>query len=141
MSTSSPYQPLTPAQQEEGSPPTTTGFGRFAGAVMLVAGIWHVLLGISAIAHDGIYVATAGYLYSFDLTGWGWIHLVVGVVVAAVGIAVLLGQTWAAVFGMILAGLSLLGNFLFLPWYPLWSLAIMGLDALIIWALARYQFG
>jgi len=64
---------------------------------------------------------------------------VLGVVVAAVGVAVLRGQSWAAAMGMILAGLSLLGNFLFIPWYPFWSLLIMALDAAVIYALARYQ--
>jgi hypothetical protein len=120
-------------------PRTTSGFSTFAGVVMLIAGILHVLQGIAAIAHDHIYVSTPDYVYSFDLTGWGWVHLVLGVVVAAVGVAVLRGQSWAAAMGMILAGLSLLGNFLFIPWYPFWSLLIMALDAAVIYALARYQ--
>ena len=137
MSTSSPHQPVTDAQRAR--PRTATGFSTFAGVTMVIAGIWHVLQGIAAIAHDHIYVSTPNYLYSFDLTGWGWVHLILGVVVAAVGIAVLRGQTWAAAMGMILAGLSLLGNFLFIPWYPVWSLLIMALDAAVIYALARYQ--
>jgi hypothetical protein len=137
MSTSSPHQPVTDVQPAR--PRTATGFSTFAGVVMVIAGIWHVLQGIAAIAHDHIYVSTPDYLYSFDLTGWGWIHLVLGVVVAAVGVAVLRGQSWAAAMGMILAGLSLLGNFLFIPWYPFWSLLIMALDAAVIYALARYQ--
>ena len=137
MSTSSSHQPVTDVQPAR--PRTATGFSTFAGVVMVIAGIWHVLQGIAAIAHDHIYVSTPNYLYSFDLTGWGWVHLVLGVVVAAVGVAVLRGQTWAAAMGMILAGLSLLGNFLFIPWYPFWSLLIMALDAAVIYALARYQ--
>ena len=137
MSTSSSHQPVTDVQPAR--PRTATGFSTFAGVVMVIAGILHVLQGIAAIAHDDIYVSTPNYLYSFDLTGWGWVHLVLGVVVAAVGVAVLRGQSWAAAMGMILAGLSLLGNFLFIPWYPFWSLLIMALDAAVIYALARYQ--
>ena len=137
MSTSSSHQPETDVQPAR--PRTATGFSTFAGVVMVIAGIWHVLQGIAAIAHDHIYVSTPDYVYSFDLTGWGWIHLVLGVVVAAVGVAVLRGHSWAAAMGMILAGLSLLGTFLFIPWYPFWSLLIMALDAAVIYALARYQ--
>ena len=137
MSTSSSHQPETDVQPAR--PRTATGFSTFAGVVMVIAGIWHVLQGIAAIAHDHIYVSTPDYIYSFDLTGWGWIHLVLGVVVAAVGVAVLRGHSWAAAMGMILAGLSLLGTFLFIPWYPFWSLLIMALDAAVIYALARYQ--
>jgi hypothetical protein len=137
MSTSSSHQPETDVQPAR--PRTATGFSTFAGVVMVIAGIWHVLQGIAAIAHDHIYVSTPDYVYSFDLTGWGWIHLVLGVVVAAVGVAILRGHSWAAAMGMILAGLSLLGTFLFIPWYPFWSLLIMALDALVIYALARYQ--
>ena len=137
MSTSSSHQPETDVQPAR--PRTATGFSTFAGVVMVIAGIWHVLQGIAAIAHDHMYVSTPDYVYSFDLTGWGWIHLVLGVVVAAVGVAVLRGHSWAAAMGMILAGLSLLGTFLFIPWYPFWSLLIMALDAAVIYALARYQ--
>jgi hypothetical protein len=137
MSTSSSHQPETDVQPAR--PRMATGFSTFAGVVMVIAGIWHVLQGIAAIAHDHIYVSTPDYVYSFDLTGWGWIHLVLGVVVAAVGVAVLRGHSWAAAMGMILAGLSLLGTFLFIPWYPFWSLLIMALDAAVIYALARYQ--
>jgi hypothetical protein len=68
----------------------------------------------------------------------GWIHLILGIVVVAAGIGLLTGQIWARVFGVIMAGLSALANFLFLPHYPLWSILVIALDVMIIWALLVY---
>jgi hypothetical protein len=135
MSTSSPHQPVTSAQ--DSVPPRVAGLATFAGVVLVVAGIWHVLEGIGALMHDQIYVATPGYIYSFDLTVWGWILLVLGIFVATVGVAVLLGQAWGLALGMVVAGLGLLVNFLFIPWYPVWSVLIIGLFVAVIWALCQ----
>jgi hypothetical protein len=106
---------------------------------MLVVGIYHVLAGVAALVNDVIFVSTPEYIYSFDITGWGWAHVVLGVVVGAAGVAVLQGRTWGRVVGIILAGLSLIANFLFIPYYPLWSLVIIALDVVVIWALALYH--
>ena len=116
-----------------------TGFAMFAGVLMIVAGLWGVLAGFAAILNDQVYVTTAEYVYAFDITGWGWIHLILGVLVALAGIGVVQGQTWAAVVGITLASLSLLVNFAFIPYYPVWSILIIALDVLVIWALATYR--
>jgi hypothetical protein len=116
-----------------------TGLIMFAGVVMMVAGVWHALAGVGALVNDEVYVATPGYIYSFDLTGWGWIHILLGIVVAAAGFVVLLGMMWARVVGIVLASVSLIANFMFIPHYPLWSLLIIGLDVAVIWALATYR--
>jgi hypothetical protein len=89
--------------------------------------------------NDEIYVRTAQYLFPFDLTAWGWIHLLLGVLVGLAGVAVIRGQAWGRFTGIALAGLSLIANFLFLPYYPLWSILIIALDVAIIWALAVYR--
>jgi hypothetical protein len=78
-------------------------------------------------------------VYSFDITGWGWIHLILGVLVALAGIGIVQGQTWAAVVGITLASLSLLVNFAFIPYYPVWSILIIALDVIVIWALVTYR--
>lgn len=114
------------------------GLSLFAGVLMVVGGIYHALVGLSAIFNDKVYVSTVQYIYQFDLTGWGWTHLLLGILVAAAGVAVVQGQTWGRVVGIVLAVLSLIANFLFLPYYPLWSILIIALDVAIIWALATY---
>ena len=106
-----------------------------AGILMIVGGIWHALAGIAALLNDDLYISTPNYLYSFDLTGWGWVHLVLGVLVAVAGGAVLKGLTWGRVVGIVVVVLSLVANFLFIPWYPIWSLLLIALDIAVIWAL------
>jgi hypothetical protein len=119
--------------------PWATGLAVFAGAMMIVSGIFAVFEGISAIFNDKVYVRTPGYLFAFDLTAWGWIHLLLGVLVGLAGVAVIRGQAWGRFTGMALVGLSIIANFMFLPYYPWWSILIIGLDVAIIWALAVYR--
>jgi hypothetical protein len=70
------------------------------------------------------------------VTSWGWIHLIGGVVVALAGFFVFSGALWARSIGIVLAGLSAIANFLFIPYYPFWSLLMIALDVFVIWALA-----
>ena len=83
-------------------------------------------------------MATREYLLQFDATQWGWIHLLLGLVVLFAGFAVMSGQTWARVIGVILAVVSALSNFAFIPYYPFWSLTIIALDVFVIWALTAH---
>jgi len=106
---------------------------------MIIDGVFGVLTGITALLNDKIYVTTPGYVYAYDLTTWGWIHLLLGVLIGFAGVAVLRGQTWGRVTGMVMAGVSLIANFMFIPHYPVWSIVIIALDVAIIWALAVYR--
>lgn len=115
-----------------------TGLALFAGSMMIVAGIFQIVVGLTAILQHGFYVLTENYLFSFNVGAWGWIHLALGVLVAAGGVAVLAGQVWGRVLGVVLAALSAIANFLFLPYYPLWSMLIIAADVAVIWALTRY---
>ncbi|MFD8479741.1 hypothetical protein [Kitasatospora sp. NPDC059673] len=111
----------------------------FAGVVMLVSGLLEVFRGIMAIAEDDIFVTTPRYVFRFDLTSWGWIHLVIGALVALTGVFVLRGLAWARIAGVFFAALSLVDNFLDIPYYPLWSLVLIALDIFVIWALCAYH--
>jgi hypothetical protein len=112
-----------------------------AAIVLLTIGILHVLSGISALMKDDLVVAGAEYIYQFDTTAWGWIHLVLGVIVAAVGVMLFTGATWARVGAMVICALSLLANFLWLPHYPWWSVVMIMLDVFVIWAVATWKPG
>jgi hypothetical protein len=114
------------------------GFALFAGVMMIMAGIWQGLAGLIAIFENEFYVATRNYLFQFDATTWGWIHLLLGVLVGLAGLGLLAGQTWARVVGIVLAVLSAIANFLFIPYYPFWSLLIIAVDVFVIWALAAH---
>ena len=115
-----------------------TGFIMFAGVMMIVAGGFQSLTGLAAIFKDGFYVTTPNYLLEFDTTTWGWIHLLLGVLVLFAGIAVLNGQVWGRTIGVILAALSAMVNFAFIPYYPFWSTLIIAVDIFVIWALTAH---
>ncbi|MFC9766351.1 hypothetical protein [Rhodococcus jostii] len=112
-----------------------------AAIVLLTIGILHVLSGISALMQDDLVVAGPEYIYQFDTAAWGWIHLVLGVIVAAVGVMLFTGATWARVGAMVICALSLLANFLWLPHYPWWSVVMIVLDVFVIWAVATWKPG
>jgi hypothetical protein len=115
-----------------------TGFAVFGGSMMIVIGIFQVVVGLTAIFEKTFYVLTGDYIFGFNVSAWGWIHLALGVLVALGGAAVLAGQMWGRVLGIVLASLSAIANFLFLPYYPLWSMLIIAADIAVIWALTRY---
>ena len=121
------------------SSPWTAGLALFAGIVMTVVGVYQVLLGIAALLNDEIYVRTPSYVYGFDLSAWGWVHLGFGLLLVLTGISVVRGQPWARGVGIVLVALNLIANFMFIPYYPLWSLLIVALDVAVIWGLAVYR--
>jgi hypothetical protein len=114
------------------------GFTIFAAVMMIMVGAWQALQGLIGIFENEFYVATRNYLFQFDATTWGWIHLVVGLVVAFAGWGLLSGQTWARVVGITLAAISATTNFFFIPYYPFWSILIVAVDIFVIWALAAH---
>jgi hypothetical protein len=114
------------------------GFILFAAIMMIMIGVFQAIAGLVAIFENEFYVATRSYLFQFDATTWGWIHLIAGVIIAFAGWGLLSGRTWARVVGITLAVLSAIANFAFIPYYPFWALIIIALDVLVIWALAAH---
>nr|WP_229695736.1 hypothetical protein [Streptomyces lacrimifluminis] len=102
---------------------------------MIFGGLMMLLQGIAAIAHDDVFVTTRNYVYEFDLTAWGWVHLVMGVFITLAGAALFQGATWARVVGVVLTGLAMLANFLWIPYAPFWAIVLIALNAFVIWAL------
>ena len=114
------------------------GFILFAAIMMIMVGVFQALQGLIAIFENEFYVATRNYIFQADATTWGWIHLILGLLVAFAGWGLFSGRTWARVVGITLAVLSAIANFLFIPYYPFWSLLIITLDVFVIWALAAH---
>jgi hypothetical protein len=137
MTTHTPPEPVTGRDVQDS--PWANGLTIFAAAMMMIIGFWQALAGIAAIAQDKVYAATPEYIYAFDVTGWGWIHLLLGILIVCAGVAVFMGSTWARMVAIVLASLSMIANFAFIPHYPVWSLTIIALDAAVIWALATYR--
>ncbi|MCZ7413931.1 MULTISPECIES: DUF7144 family membrane protein [unclassified Streptomyces] len=107
----------------------------FAGVLMLVVGTMSILVGIGGIAEDDVYARVGDYVYEFDLTTWGWIHLVLGALVALTGLGVLAGAPVARGVGVALAVLVAIAQFMWLPYQPIWSVVVIAIAVFIIWAL------
>ena len=115
------------------------GTSMAAAIIMVTVGIIQFFQGIAAVAENEVFVVGVDYVYKFDLTTWGWIHLVLGALVAIVGLALFTGASWARVSAIIVAAVSILANFLWLPYYPVWSLVIIALDVVVIWAVSTWS--
>ncbi|GAA2526626.1 DUF7144 family membrane protein [Pilimelia columellifera] len=119
------------------SRPWVTGGLVLASTMMVILGLWQVFVGIAAIVNDDFFVVGVNYTYKIDTTTWGWIHLALGVAAVVAGVGLSARATWARVLGMVFAGLAMLNNFIFLPYYPLWSMTVIALSVFVIWALAN----
>lgn len=115
--------------------PWAEGLTVFAAVMLMIAGVLDICRGIMAIAEDDIFVTTRNYAFEYDLTGWGWIHLVLGAVAVLVGFGLFQASLWARVAGVAIAGLIIIANFLSLPYYPVWSIVMIAFAGFIIWAL------
>ena len=114
------------------------GLAMFAAVMMGVIGLFQILEGLAAIFKNQFFVVTPNYVYNIDVTIWGWIHLIIGILVFLAAFAIFSGQVWARAVGITFAVLNAISQFLFLPHYPLWSLLMIALDVAVIWALCVY---
>ncbi|GAA2479685.1 MULTISPECIES: DUF7144 family membrane protein [Actinomycetes] len=112
-----------------------TGLTAFAAVMLLLTGVLDIFRGIMGIARDDVFLATRSYVFQFSLTGWGWVHLVLGAVAVIVGLGLMKVSTWARAAGVVIAALIIIANFLSLPYYPVWSIVMIALAAFTIWAL------
>jgi hypothetical protein len=126
------------AQQYPSSKPVTVaasaGTG-LASALMVLGGVLGITQGIAAISKDKVYALVGTYAYRLSLESWGWIHLVVGVLLLVTGFAVFTGAKVARAIGVVLTLLMVIANFLYLPYQPFWSVVMIGLGLFLIWAL------
>jgi len=119
--------------------PWASGPILFAAGMLVITGVMQVFIGTTALVHDKIYDGAPQYLYTFDLTIWGWVQLLTGILCVGAGYGALRGLTWARIVGIALASLSMLVQFMFTPHYPFWSLLVIALDVMIILCLATYR--
>ena len=94
------------------------GLSIFGGTVLATLGLFQFFEGLSAVLSDKVYVTTPNYVYQFDVTTWGWIHLIIGLIAVAVGIGLSMAQAWARSTGMVIAAVPAITQFMFLPYYP-----------------------
>lgn len=116
------------------------GWVLFAGVMLLVIGGVNIVEGIVALVQSTQVVLVANRLYLVDLTSWGWVLLISGLVLGATGLGLLFGQTWARIVGVIVVSLHAIAQVMWIGAYPIWSLLMIALDTVVIFALtARWS--
>jgi len=126
---------MSVAQHSSGYQSGWIGWIYFAGAMLILDGFFQAVAGLVAILKHSVYVTTSSSLVLLDYTQWGWIHLIVGIFLVLAGIAIFSGRLWGRIVGVIAAILSALASFAFFQAYPLWSLIVIVIDVLVIYAI------
>ena len=133
-------------------PPTTTptagearrheqghGYGLvlFASILLVIVGCFNIIYGIAAIAQSHVFVANAHYVFANQRT-WGWITLILGILMLIAAVGVLAGNQLARWFAVVMLGLNAIDQMFFIPAYPFWSLTIIAMDVVALWGLCAY---
>jgi len=111
------------------------GYIMFASFILIMIGIFHAIDGLAAIINDTFYSQVGDYVFKFNVSTWGWIHLIGGIIILIAGFSLYGGAIWARTVGVIVALISAIASFASLPYYPVWSILIIILDICVIWAL------
>ena len=109
----------------------------FAATVLTLIGLFELITGLVAIIDDDYYVVTRHYTFDLDTTVWGWIHLIIGILMLLTAFGLFTRRQWAVIAAVLFAGLSALANFFFIPYYPVWSIVLIALNVWVIWAVTR----
>jgi hypothetical protein len=132
---------MTQYESGPGREPAVSGWAiggiGFAATMLVVIGIFQALEGLAAIINDDFFVVGRNYAFDLDTSAWGWIHLILGIVLLVVGFYLYAGAAWAGAVALVLAVLSAVVNFFYIPYYPWWALLVIALDVWVIWSLTR----
>jgi hypothetical protein len=109
----------------------------FASVLLLVVGCFNLIDGIAAIANSHVFTAHAHYVVG-NLRAWGWVTLILAILQLAAAAGVLAGSQLARWFAVVVVGLNAIGQMLFIPAYPFWSLMIIAVDVVALWGLCVY---
>ena len=114
------------------------GLTATAAVLMILIGCFHVIQGIVALANDTFFVIGEEYVFEFDVTSWGWIHIIAGAIVALAGFFLFTGSVIARTVAVIVASISILASFAWMPYYPWWSMLVIAFDVFVIWAVTAH---
>jgi hypothetical protein len=127
-----------PASAPRASAPAPTawvGWIWFAGIVLITVGLFNIIDGLVALFRGDLFTVGPGGLLVLDLTAWGWVHLIIGIVQVLIAFPLLRGAAWARSIVVLLAMLNAVTQLAFLSAYPIWSLIVIALDVVVIWAV------
>lgn len=110
-----------------------------ASVFMFISGAFHVIQGLAAIIDGGFFVATRDYAFDLQIATWGWVHIFTGAVLAATGLLLLSGASWMRVLAIFVTVASAIVNFFYIPYFPVWSIVTLVVDAAVIYAIATHD--
>lgn len=111
------------------------GWTTFAATVLIMLAVFQGIAGFSAVLGDEVFVLAEEYVFKLDLTTWGWVHLGIALILFLAGLGLFTGAVWARTIGVLVAVVSAVLNFAYLPWYPIWSIIMIVVNISVIWAL------
>ena len=114
------------------------GITATAAIILMFVGLFGLMQGIVGLVNNEFYVVTQKWVFQIDATTWGWIHIIVGLIALGAGFALFAGQVWARTVAVIVACVSMIANFVWLPYYPLWALLVIVFDVFVIWAVTGH---
>ncbi|MFO0920476.1 MAG: hypothetical protein U0451_02280 [Candidatus Saccharimonadales bacterium] len=114
------------------------GWIYFGGLMMMLLGSIHIIAGLVALFDNDVILVGKNNVWLLDITAWGWVHLIAGIIVLMAGLAVMSGKMWGRVVGIVLGVLAAIANFAFIPVYPLWSILMFTLCVIIVFALVAH---
>jgi hypothetical protein len=135
------YEPVGSYRERPSGSAVGYGFTIVAGSLMILGGLLDFFAGLAILLRKSFFHAATNYEFHWATGNWGWVLVGIGILVAAAGLCVFFGMLWARIVGIVLAVLGALGNFLFLPYYPVWAIIMIAVDVFIIWALATTRIG
>jgi hypothetical protein len=131
------YARVTPRDEQDVSG-WSIGFTVFAATMMIVVGFFQFFEGLAAVIQDDFFVLGRKYAFDLDVSTWGWIHMICGALVIIGGMGLFSGAMWAKVIAIIALMAQMLLNFFYIPYYPVWSLLIIAVAIVCIWAIVQY---
>ncbi|SDH32787.1 DUF7144 family membrane protein [Nonomuraea jiangxiensis] len=111
------------------------GWVWFAAILMIISGVFNIVSGLYAVLNSDLYVRMPSRLLLLDVSGWGWTHLIFGIVLFLAGLALMAGQTWARILAAILVTINAMTQLVWITVNPWWSLAAIAVDVLVLYAL------
>ncbi|MCP2321452.1 hypothetical protein APR12_006844 [Nocardia amikacinitolerans] len=132
-------QMTTPGTQHPVRQGIAAGTSIGAAILLLTVGVLQILEGISAVVDDELFVVGPEYVYQFDISTWGWIHIVIGAILVICAIGLMTGSTWGRIAAIVIAAIAIIANFASLPYYPYWSILIIALSIVVIWAVSTWR--
>ena len=109
-----------------------------AGILLVLVGFFHIMQAFVDLINGHFYAVTANWAFRFNVTTWGWLHMIGGFIVLAAGVGLFMGNVFARTLAVIVAAASIVLSFMWLPYYPVWALLIVAFDVLVIWALTAH---